>query len=101
MSDHVGYEPHAVEGRGTGNSRNGSYPKTVSTEIGKVTIDVPWDRNATFDPATVPKDQRRLDGLNANVISLYAKGMTTGDIRAHLSQIYGTDISWDTVSRIT
>jgi putative transposase len=101
LTEHLGYEPHAVEGRGTGNSRNGSYPKTVSTDVGKVTIDVPRDRNATFDPVTVPKGQRRLDGLNANVISLYAKGMTTGDIQAHLSQIYGTDISRDTISRIT
>src|SRR3954469_4255444 len=101
LSDHLGYEPHAVEGRGSGNSRNGSYPKTVTTDVGPVELRVPRDRNATFDPVTVPKGQRRLDGLNANVISLYAKGMTTGDIQAHLSQIYGTDISRDTISRIT
>jgi transposase-like protein len=73
----------------------------VSTEIGKVAIDVPRDRNGTFDPVTVPKGQRRLDGLNTNVISLYAKGMTTGDIQMHLSEIYGTEISRDTISRIT
>jgi putative transposase len=101
LSEHLGYQRHAVEGRGSGNSRNGSYPKTVTTEIGKVSIDVPRDRNGTFEPVTVPKGQRRLDGLNANVISLYAKGMTTGDIQAHLSEIYGTDISRDTISRIT
>ena len=101
MADHLGYQRHAVDGRGSGNSRNGSYPKTVTTEIGKVTIDVPRDRNGTFEPVTVPKGQRRLDGLNANVISLYAKGMSTGDIQAHLSEIYGTDISRDTISRIT
>src|SRR5829696_2024234 len=63
MTDHLGYEPHAVEGRGSGNSRNGSYPKTVSTEVGKVALDVPRDRNASFDPVTVRKGQRRLDGL--------------------------------------
>src|SRR5262245_52544199 len=63
MTDHLGYEPHAVAGRGSGNSRNGSYPKTVTTEIGKVGLRVPRDRNATFDPVTVPKGQRRLDGL--------------------------------------
>jgi putative transposase len=101
MTDHLGYEPHAVVGRGSGNSRNGSYPKTVTTEIGKVELRVPRDRNATFDPVTVPKGTRRLDGLSGNVISLYAKGMTTGDIQAHLAEIYGTDISRDTISRIT
>jgi transposase-like protein len=101
MTDHLGYEPHAVEGRGSGNSRNGSYPKTVTTEIGQVGLRVPRDRNATFDPVTVRKGQRRLDGLTGNVISLYAKGMTTGDIQAHLGEIYDTEISRDTISRIT
>jgi putative transposase len=101
MTDHLGYEPYAAAGRNSGNSRNGAYPKTVTTEIGKVALDVPRDRNATFDPQTVRKGQRRLDGLSGNVISLYAKGMTTGDIQAHLAEIYGTDISRDTISRIT
>jgi Transposase, Mutator family len=64
MTDHLGYEPHAVQGRGSGNSRNGSYPKTVSTEIGQVDLRVPRDRNASFDPVTVRKGQRRLDGLD-------------------------------------
>jgi putative transposase len=101
MSDHLGYEPHAVEGRGSGNSRNGHHPKTVTTDIGKVELRVPRDRNASFEPATVRKGQRRLDGLAGEVISLYAKGMTTGDIQAHLAEIYGTEISRDTISRIT
>jgi transposase-like protein len=101
MTDHLGYERHAPEGRGSGNSRNGSYPKTVTTDIGKVGLRVPRDRNASFDPRTVPKGQRRLDGLSTQVISLYAKGMTTGDIQAHLAEMYGTDISRDTISRIT
>jgi putative transposase len=101
LAEHLGYEPHAVEGRRSGNSRNGSYPKTVTTEIGQVTLDVPRDRNGTFEPVIVPKGVRRLDGLNANVISLYAKGMTTGDIQAHLADIYGTEISRDTISKIT
>ncbi len=101
MTDHLGYERHAVEGRGTGNSRNGSTPKTVTTEIGKVDVRVPRDRDASFDPQTVRKGQRRLDGLTGNVISLYAKGMTTGDIQAHLAEIYDTEISRDTISRIT
>jgi putative transposase len=101
MTEHLGYEPHAVEGRRSGNSRNGTYPKTVTTEIGQVAIEVPRDRNGTFEPVLVPKGSRRLDGLDANVISLYAKGMTTGDIQAYLAEIYGTEISRDTISRIT
>jgi hypothetical protein len=75
MTDHLGYERHAAAGRNTGNSRNGSTAKTVTTEIGQVHLDVPRDRNATFEPVTVRKGQRRLDGLSGNVISLYAKGM--------------------------
>lgn len=101
MTEHLGYERHAADGRGTGNSRNGTYSKTVSTEIGDVDLEVPRDRLGTFDPATVPKHQRRLDGLSANVISLYAKGMTTGDIQAHLAEIYGTEVSRETISKIT
>jgi putative transposase len=101
MTDHLGYEPHATEGRGSGNSRNGRYPKTVTTEVGKVELRVPRDRNSSFAPVTVRKGQRRLDGLTGSVISLYAKGMTTGDIQAHLAEIYGTEISRDTISRIT
>jgi putative transposase len=101
MTDHLGYEPHAVEGRGSGNSRNGHYAKTVTTDIGEVDLRVPRDRNASFDPQTVRKGQRRLDGLSGEVISLYAKGMTTGDIQAHLAEIYGTEVSRDTISRIT
>jgi transposase-like protein len=101
MTDHLGYEAHAAEGRGSGNSRNGHYPKTVTTEVGKVELRVPRDRNSSFAPVTVRKGQRRLDGLTGNVISLYAKGLTTGDIQAHLAEIYGTEISRDTISRIT
>jgi transposase-like protein len=101
MSEHLGYEPYAPQGRGSGNSRNGSYPKTVTTEIGEVELRVPRDRNATFEPVTVPKHARRLDGLTGNVISLYAKGLTTDDIQAHLLEIYGTEISRDTISKIT
>jgi transposase-like protein len=101
LTDHLGYEAHDPAGRGSGNSRNGSYPKTLTTEIGAVDLRVPRDRNATFEPVTVPKGVRRLEGLSGNVISLYAKGMTTGDIQAHLFEIYGTEISRDTISRIT
>ena len=101
ITDHLGYEPHAVEGRGSGNSRNGFYPKTVRTEVGDVRVEVPRDRNGTFDPLTVPVGQRRLDGLDAAVISLYAKGLTTGDIAAHLFDVYDQSIDRSTISRIT
>ncbi len=101
MADHLGYERHAVEGRGTGNSRNGTTPKTVKTEIGEVELAVPRDRAGTFEPVTVPKHQRRLDGLSGNVISLYAKGLTTGEIQAHLEEIYDTTVSRETISKIT
>lgn len=101
LADHLGYESYDPVGRGSGNSRNGSYPKTLKTEIGEVELDVPRDRNSTFEPVTVPKGTRRLDGLGANVISLYAKGMTTGEIEAHLAEVYGTEISRETISKIT
>ena len=73
----------------------------MTTDVGPVQIDMPRDRLGTFEPVTVPKHVRRLDGLTGNVISLYAKGMTTGDIRTHLFEIYGTDISRETISKIT
>jgi transposase-like protein len=101
LADHLGYEAYDPAGRGSGNSRNGSYPKTVTTEIGEVELRVPRDRNGTFEPVTVPKYERRLDGLSGNVISLYAKGMTTGDIQSHLAEIYDTEISRETISKIT
>ena len=101
MAEHLGYERHAVGGRGSGNSRNGTTPKTVTTEIGQVDLRVPRDRAGTFAPVTVPKHQRRLDGLSGNVISLYAKGLTTGEIQAHLEEIYDTEVSRETISKIT
>ncbi len=97
MSEHLGYERHAVAGRGSGNSRNGSTPKTVTTEIGEVDLRVPRDRAGTFCPVTVPKHRRRLDGLSGNVISLYAKGLTTGEIQDHLAEIYDTSVSRETI----
>ena len=101
LEEHLGYERYAADGRGTGNSRNGSYAKTVTTEIGDVDIRVPRDRAGTFTPVTVPVGIRKLDGFAASVISLYAKGMTTGEIQAHLDEIYDTSISRETISKIT
>jgi putative transposase len=101
MTEHLGYERHDRAGRGSGNNRNGGYPKTVSTEIGVVEVIMPRDRQGSVEPVTIPKHQRRLDGLAGNVISLYAKGLTTGDIQAHLAEVYGTEISRETISKIT
>jgi transposase-like protein len=101
MADHLGYEPYEPSGRNTGNSRNGGYSKTVTTDVGPVELRMPRDRQGSFEPVTVPKHVRRLEGLGANVISLYAKGLTTGEIQAHLHEIYGTEVSRETVSKIT
>jgi putative transposase len=101
MAEHLGYEHYEAAGRGSGNSRNGSYPKTVKTDVGPVELRMPRDREGTFEPATVPKHVRRLEGLGANVLSLYAKGLTTGEIQAHLAEIYDTEISRETISKIT
>ena len=102
MSEHLGYDKHAVAGRNRGNSRNGRRPKTIVTEAaGEVVIEVPRDRDGTFTPQVVKKRQRRLSDLDAVVISLYAKGLTTGEISAHFAEVYGASVSKDTVSRIT
>jgi putative transposase len=101
MSEHLGYEKHAVEGRDGGNSRNGTRGKTILTDIGPVEIDVPRDRHGTFDPVLVRKRQRRLEGVDGMIISLCAKGLTTGEISAHFAEVYGASISKETISKIT
>ena len=101
MQEHVGYARHAAEGRNHGNSRNGTRSKTVITEIGPIELDVPRDRDGTFEPLTVRKGQRRLDGVDSMVISLTAKGLTTGEVEAHLAEVYSTNISRETISKIT
>ncbi len=101
MSDHLGYDKHAAEGRGSGNSRNGLTGKTVQTTAGPVDLDVPRDRNGTFDPVTVPKGTRRLTDFDDMIISLYAKGMTTRDIAEHLTATYGASVSHETIANIT
>lgn len=102
LSEHLGYDKHAVAGRNGGNSRNGTRAKTVLTDsAGQVEIQVPRDRDGTFDPVVVRKRQRRLSDVDAVAISLYAKGLTTGEISAHFAEVYGASVSKDTVSRIT
>src|SRR3954464_2522499 len=102
MTEHLGYEKHDPAGAGTGNIRNGTRGKTVLTEAsGHVGIDVPRDRAGTFEPQIVKKRQRRLNGVDEIVLSLYAKGLTTGEISAHFAEIYGASVSRETISRIT
>ena len=101
MSDHLGYDKHDPAGRTGGNSRNGTRAKTVLTEIGPVQIEVPRDRDGSFDPQIVRKRQRRLDGIDEIVLSLTARGLTTGEVSAHFAEVYGAKVSKDTISRIT
>jgi putative transposase len=102
MAEHLGYDKHDPAGRGSGNSRNGTRVKTVLTEtVGPVEVEVPLDRDATFDPVIVRKRQRRLGGVDTIVLSLVAKGLTTGEVEAHFAEIYGASLSKDTISRIT
>src|SRR5438093_11508521 len=101
MEEHLGYPKHAPEGRDKGNSRNGTRSKTVLTEVGEVEISVPRDREGSFEPRIVKKRQRRLSGVDELVISLAAKGLTTGEIAAHFADVYGAEVSRDTISRIT
>lgn len=101
MTDHVGYEPYDPAGHHSGNSRNGARTKTVITEIGPIELEVPRDRAGTFEPVVVPKRRRRLGGVDEMVLSLSAKGLTHGEISAHLDDIYGAKVSKETVTRIT
>jgi len=101
LTEHVGYDRGDAEASLYPNSRNGSTPKTVSTEIGDIELAVPRDRNGSFTPMLVPKGQRRLDGLDGMIISLYAGGMTIRDIQHHLANTIGTELSHETISKIT
>jgi putative transposase len=101
LTGHLGYGKHDPVGYGSGNSRNGTTPKTVLTEVGPVVLDIPRDRAGTFTPTLVPKGERRLGGLSDIIISLYAGGMTVRDICHHLQRVYGTELSADTVSVVT
>lgn len=101
ITDHLGYDHGDPAGRGTGNSRNENRSKTVVTDVGPVEIDVPRDRDASFEPQIVRKRQRRLNGVENMVLSLSAKGLTHGEISAHLREVYGAEVSKQTISVIT
>jgi transposase-like protein len=101
MVAHLGYEKHAVEGRNRGNSRNGKGSKRVETENGTLAIEVPRDREGTFEPQLIRKRQRRLSDFDEKVLSLYARGMPTREIVEHLEELYGTDVSPALISAVT
>jgi putative transposase len=101
ITDHLGYDKGDPAGKNGGNSRNGVRGKTVLTDVGPVELAVPRDREGSFEPQIVKKRQRRLAGVDEIVLSLYAKGLTTGEISAHFAEIYGASVCKETVSRIT
>jgi len=101
LSGHLGYEPHSIKGRGSGNNRNGKGHKTVQSDTGALEIEVPRDRNGTFEPQLVKKRQRRLEGFDDKVIALYARGLSTRDIQGQLEELYGAEVSPTLISNVT
>lgn len=101
LTEHLGYEKHSSQGKNSGNSRNGSSRKTLKNDNGEIDLTIPRDRNSTFDPVIVKKYERTLGPIEDKIISLYAKGMTTRDIQAHVHEMYGLDMSAPLVSQIT
>jgi putative transposase len=101
LTVHLGYEKHDVAGKNTGNSRNGTSPKTIKGEFGNLDLAAPRDRNGTFAPQIVAKGQRRFEGFDQAIISLYSRGLTTREIEGHLLEIYGVEVSPTLVSQVT
>ncbi len=101
ITHHLGYEKHSPSGKNTGNSRNGKSSKTIKSDSGEIPIVVPRDRNGSFEPCIVKKHQTRFDGFDEKIISMYARGMTTRDIQAHLEELYGVEVSPGLISDVT
>ena len=101
LTDHLGYESHTEPPGGAGNTRNGSTPKTLITEHGPVPVNTPRDREGSFEPRIVRKRQRRFEGFDDKILALYARGMSTRDISAHLEEIYGVEVGRDLISKVT
>ena len=102
MSDHLGYKPRDLKSKSTSNSRNGTYKKKVKTSAGQVELDIPRDREGTYEPKAIPKYKNTCSDLESKVISMYAKGMTTRDIENHLKEVYfGLEVSPTDISNIT
>src|SRR6266566_2024071 len=101
LTHELGYEKHDPEGRGSGNSRNGKSRKKLKGDFGEIEIEVPRDREGQFEPKIVPKHQRRFDGFDDKILSMYARGMTTREIQGHLEEIYGVEMSPSLISEVT
>ena len=101
LTHHLGYEKHDPAGYNSGNSRNGTSPKTVKGEFGEIALETPRDRNGSFEPQIVPKHQTRFDGFDDKILSMYARGMTTREIQGHLQQMYGVEVSPALISDVT
>ena len=101
LNHHLGYERHEVAGYGTGNSRNGTSRKTLKGASGEMTVEVPRDRNGTFEPKLIEKHQTRFEGFDQKILSMYALGMTVRDIQSHLREMYGVDVSSGLISEVT
>ena len=101
LNHHLGYGKHEVAGYGSGNSRNGKSSKTLKGEAGEIQIEVPRDRNGTFEPQLIEKHQTRFSGFDDKILSMYALGMTTRDIQGHLQDLYGVDVSAALISEVT
>lgn len=101
LTHHLGYEKHAADGKGSGNSRNGTSAKTLKGDFGEVEIEVPRDRQGSFEPKIVPRHQRRFHGFDDKILSMYARGMTTREIQGHLQEIYGVEVSPSLISEVT
>ncbi len=101
LTHHLGYEKHSLDGYNTGNSRNGTSQKTLQGDFGELPVEVPRDRQASFEPKIVPKGQTRFAGFNDKILSLYARGLTTREIQAHLEEIYRVEVSPTLISNVT
>lgn len=101
LTEHLGYEKNSPVGRGSGNNRNGTSAKTLKTDKGELPIEVPRDRNGSFEPVLVRKHQTHFDGFDEKILSMYARGMSVRDIQQHLKELYGTEVSPDLISRVT
>ena len=101
LTHHLGYEKHDPDGKGSGNSRNGTSAKTLKGDFGEVEIEVPRDRKGSFEPKIVPRHQRRFNGFDDKILSMYARGMTTREIQGHLQEIYGVEVSPSLISEVT
>lgn len=101
LSDHLGYKPNDPSGNGTGNSRNGRSSKKVQSKDGEIGLEIPRDRNGSFEPQVVKKGQRRIDGIDDVIISLYARGLSTRGIQAELVELYGAEVSPTLISNVT